>query len=83
MRNNYIYTAAIGIRIDNTIIDISIKSGTKNEIIEFLNKEYMLKYLRNLRKNNIVINLCYNEDYELDDWLTIEEFNELGGITLK
>lgn len=83
MKNVETYTAAIGIKVANMIIDISIKTGTKSEIIEFLNRQYMLKYLNNLRKNNIVINLCYTKDYNIEDWLSLEELNDIGGITLK
>ena len=83
MRNVETYTAAIGIKVADMIIDISTKTGTKSEIIEFLNKQYMLKYLNNLRKNNIVINLCYTKNYNMEDWLSLEELNDIGGITLK
>lgn len=60
--NGTIYTAGIATCIDGLLSNIKYLEGTKSEIIQFINDEYLHRYIDSNLKAKIVVNLCFDKD---------------------
>lgn len=60
--NGTIYTAGVATCIDGLLSNIKYCEGTKSEIIQFINDEYLHRYIDSNLKAKIVVNLCFDKD---------------------
>lgn len=82
------YYVAIAILKEKKLEHILSTHGTKDEIIQFLNRGIIeLLCDASFNVNQLVLNLCYDmtKDYtnDLSDWHNIYELEKIGAIKLK
>lgn len=81
--NSMVYKVAIGYSKDDKIENIRVFEGTRKEAIEWLNDKIREIVLTSFMKNEVRINLCYDETSIDDLWFTIKELEEMELIILK
>lgn len=73
---------ACGTKKDGKIENIECLTGNEKELVNFINEQYTNRLLRSFFKDEIVFNIAYESEEELNDegmWFTFDELKE-GGI---
>lgn len=79
-------SVACGVKINNEIKDIVSFTGSKKDILDFLNYNYAMLQAKYFFKETVVCNLCYNSQEELDDisnWFILEELEMANILVLE
>lgn len=69
---------------EGRLSNVVVCSGSKKDIITFMNEQIQKRALDSFLQSKPVFNLAYveHDEEKLEEWLTIDELVEIGAITL-
>ena len=82
--DNSTYKLAVGIRKDNSIVDIEAFEGNQKQMKDFVNKMFQRNHLRSFGRCMTVFCVNYKFDDDLNDinnWKTMQELVDEGVFT--
>ena len=74
-------SVACGIRYEGIPLFITTYEGLKSDCINFMNKAYSEKYLETGFKGEVIFNIAYANNEELNNpnnWFTLDELKQAG-----
>lgn len=78
------YTIGCATIVDRRLTHIKTFTGTKADIVEFMNSEIYTRMIETFLEGTVVFNLAYTKESEQDigEWLTVNELVEIGAVTV-